>query len=157
MITQDHYNHQDLTVLIKSGNEPSIYCWHTSFTQSFLHHWSLFVCVWNRLPEADDSGREHHSLNVPLPVAACVRSHPARLPPPLPGRSCAVSHGPPLQWTGWPHQARAATGGTNICVEVDVWNGSHVSFCCISPTSNFLLACVFLVSVQKDGKRLSGF
>lgn len=70
----------------------------------------LFVC--NRLPEADDCGREHHSLNVPLPVAACVRSHPARLPSPFPRCSCAVSNGPPLQWAGWPHQARAATGGT---------------------------------------------
>lgn len=71
------------------------------------------VCVWNRLPEADDGGREHHRLNVPLPVATRVRPHSARLPPPLPGRTCAVSHGPPLQWTGWPHQARTATGGTH--------------------------------------------
>lgn len=74
------------------------------------------VCVWNRLPEADDGGREHHRLNVPLPVATRVRPHSARLPPPLPGRTCAVSHGPPLQWTGWPHQARTATGGTHTLI-----------------------------------------
>lgn len=72
--------------------------------------------AWHRLPETDVSGREHHSLNVPLPVAACLCSHPARLPPPLPGRSCAVSHGPPLQRTGWPHQTGAATGGANTRV-----------------------------------------
>lgn len=76
----------------------------------YKHPSLSFVC--NRLPEADDCGREHHSLNVPLPVAACVRSHPARLPSPFPRCSCAVSNGPPLQWAGWPHQARAATGGT---------------------------------------------
>lgn len=70
-----------------------------------------FLCVTNRLPEADDSCREHHSLNVPLPVAARVCSNSACLSPPLPGRPCTISHGPALKWTGWPHQARVAAGG----------------------------------------------
>ena len=116
-ITQTHDNNQVRRCTLKYARYRTLSCSDIHFTwlRLFLDLFS-FSFDWNRLPEADDGGREHHSLNVPLPVAACVRSHSARLPPPLPGRACAVPHGPPLQRAGRPHQAGAATGGTHTRV-----------------------------------------
>lgn len=50
-----------------------------------------------RLPAVDDGGRGHHHTAVSLPVAARLCSHPASLPPPLPGRSCPLPDGPAVQ------------------------------------------------------------
>ena len=56
----------------------------------------VVLCARHRLPQADGGGREHHSVNVPVPVAARLRAHPACLPPALLGRSGALPYGAPL-------------------------------------------------------------
>ena len=69
------------------------------------------MSVSNRLPAADDCGREYHGLNVPIPVAARLCAHPACLAAALPGCTRALPYGAALQRPGRPHQTGVASGG----------------------------------------------
>lgn len=64
-----------------------------------------------RLPEAHGGRGGNHNVTVSLPMATCVRAHTSRFSAALPGRPCALPHGPAVQRGHGPLQTGAASRG----------------------------------------------